>query len=139
MFTKKIKLVLVAALVTIGGIAGIAAAEGPRHHDKGALKAKFDLNKDGTLDATERASMKAAFGAKRAERKAAMVAKFDTNRNGAIDPAEKQVMHDTRAAARFSKLDTNRDGQLSLAEFKAGKGKHDGKRHGRRGMGRTRP
>ena len=133
MFTTKLKLTLAAALVVLGSAAGMAAAKGP-HGDRSGLKEKYDLNKDGTLDAAEKAKMKAEFGAKRAEKKAAMLAKFDTNRNGVLDPAEQQAAHDAKALERFKQLDTNGDGAISLAEFKAGK--HDGKRHGRRGMGR---
>lgn len=129
MFTK-LKLTLATAAVLIGGVAGFAAADSGKH-DRGAIKEKFDTNKDGKLDDAERAKLKAMFAAKHAENKAAMLAKFDTNKNGALDPAEKQVMHDTKISERFAKLDTNRDGKLTLDEFKAGK--HHGKRHGRMG------
>lgn len=136
MFSKKLKLMLAAGLVVFGGITGIAAAKGPHAGGRAAMKAKFDLNKDGTIDDAERAKMKAAFQARHAERKAAMLAKFDGNKNGALDPAEKQAMFDQRATARFEKLDANGDGAVTLDEFKAGK--QHGKRHGRRGMKRGR-
>ena len=134
MFTK-LKLTIATCALLVGGAAGFAVAGGPGGHGgkRAAMKQKFDLNKDGTLDAGEKAKMKDAFIAKRAERKASMLAKFDTNKNGALDPAEKQAMKDARAAARFAKLDANGDGVISLAEFKAGKhgfGHKRGKRGG---------
>lgn len=99
-------------------------------------KAKFDLNGDGTVDAAEKAQLKADFKAKRAERKQQMLLKYDANRNGTLDANERTAMHDDRATAMFQKLDTDGNGSISLAEFKAGKqhGKKFGKRHGR-GMG----
>lgn len=137
---KKLKLTIATCALLVGGATGFAMAQGPGHGGGGgkraAMKEKFDLNKDGTLDAGEKAKMKDAFIAKRAAKKAEVLAKFDANRNGTLDPAEKQAMHDARAAARFAKLDANGDGVISLAEFKAGKqGHHRGKRGRGGGMG----
>ncbi|MBS1123896.1 MAG: hypothetical protein H6Q90_6124, partial [Deltaproteobacteria bacterium] len=84
---KKFKLVFVTTAVLVGGVAGIAAAQGGG-------------------DKPDRAAMKEKF----AERKAEKLAKFDTNKNGTLDPAEKQAMHDARAKERFAALDTNKDG-----------------------------
>lgn len=140
---KKLKLTIATCALVVGGAAGFAMAKGghggPGGGDRAAMKEKFDLNKDGTLDAGEKAKLKEAFAAKHAAKKAAMLAKFDSNRNGTIDPAERDAMKAERAAARFAKLDTNGDGVLSLAEFKAGKqggDHHRGKRGKRGGMGR---
>jgi len=127
---KKWKLVLATSALLVGGSVGLAAAKGHRGHgDRKAMKEKFDLNKDGQLDDAERAQMKQAFGAMRAEKKAEMLQKHDANRNGVLDPAERQAMQTARAEARFAKLDTNRDGSISRAELAAG---HQG--HGRGGM-----
>ena len=120
---KKLKLVFVTSAVLVGGVVGVAAAKGG-HGDRGdrkAMKEKFDLNKDGALDDGERAKMKEAFGAIRAQKQAEMLQKHDANKNGVLDPAEKQALHAARAEARFTKLDANRDGQISLEEFKAGR------------------
>lgn len=134
---NKLKLMIASTALVLGGIAGVAAAKGGDGPRKQAMLEKFDLNKDGTIDAAEKARAKEAFAAKRAERKQRVLAQFDTNRNGALDPAEKQAMRDARVAERFSKLDANGDGAISLEEFKAGKhGKHG--KHGKR-MGRGGP
>jgi Ca2+-binding EF-hand superfamily protein len=130
MFTKtKIALALIASLAA----GGVAAAEG--FHGGGAGRAeilqKYDLNKDGKLDASEKAAMKADFQAKRAERKAEMLAKFDTNKDGKLDDGEKAAMREVRTEQAFKKLDQNGDGQISLAEFKAGRAKFGMHRHAR--------
>jgi Ca2+-binding EF-hand superfamily protein len=96
MFTK-LKVVLITAACLVGGVAGIAAADGGSR----------------TFD--------------RAAKKAEMLAKYDTNKNGVLDPAEKEAMHEARAEEMFKKLDKDGDGKLSLAEFKAAKGMRQGR------------
>lgn len=137
MFSKKLKLALVTSALAIGGLAGFAGAKGFHGGDRAAMKEKFDSNKDGTLDAAEKAKMKEAFAARHAQRKAEVLAKFDANKDGQLDDAERTAMRDTRIAARFTKLDANADGKLTLDEFKAGQGTGHG-RHGRRMMGKHR-
>lgn len=124
---RKLKLVLATSIVLTGGLTGFAVAKG---FDKKAMKEKFDADKDGMLDDTERATMKASFKTMRAERKKAMLEKFDRNNDGTLDGAEQSALKDERATKRFDTLDTNGDGMLSLEEFKAGKrgrGHHRGK------------
>ena len=104
MFTK-IKVVLITAACLVGGVAGIAAADGGGR----------------TFD--------------RAAKKAEMLAKYDTNKNGVLDPAEKEAMHEARAEEMFKKLDKDGDGKLSLAEFKAGKQMRQGRGGKGRGRG----
>lgn len=128
MFTK-----LKIALALTGTLAGgVALADG---FHGGAPRAeilqKFDTNKDGKLDDSEKAALKAEFQAKREQRKAEMLAKFDTNKDGKLDDAEKAAMRDERANEMFKKLDTNGDGQISLTEFKTGKAKMGMHRHAR--------
>ena len=132
MFTK-FKLILATSVLMIGGAAGFAAAHGGgAKGDRQGMKEKFDTNKDGKLDDSERAAMKAAMEAKRSQRKAEMLAKFDTNKDGKLDPAERAVMKQERSASAFKKLDANGDGVLSPAEFAAakagGRGHHGGMR-----------
>ena len=122
---RKFKLVLVASAL-LAGAAGIAGAQGMG--GRGALKQKFDLNKDGVLDQAERAKLKEA---KQVVRKADALAKYDANKDGTLDKGERSVMREQRASARFGKLDTNHDGMLSLDEFKTRGGGHH-----RHGMGR---
>jgi hypothetical protein len=124
---KKLKLVIVTAALAIGGISGVALARG--HHGGGgkAMVEKFDVNKDGKLDDAEKAQLKSAFAAKKAEK----LARFDANKDGQLDEAERQVMHEERVAKRFAMLDTNKDGAITLEEMKAAK-PHGGMR-GHRG------
>lgn len=140
MFSKKLKLALVTSTLVLGGLAGFAGAKGFHGGpDRAAMKEKFDTNKDGKLDDAEKAKLREAFGAMRAQRKAEVLAKFDANRNGTLDDAERTAMRDTRIAERFAKLDANADGKITLDEFKAGQrmGRH-GRGHGpgMRGMHR---
>ncbi|HUS32124.1 MAG TPA: EF-hand domain-containing protein [Kofleriaceae bacterium] len=117
MFTKtKIAIVLVGSL-----IAGVAGAQGLRGHGRGQMIEKFDTNKDGKLDDSEKAAAKTAFEAQHAAKKKEMLTKFDTNKDGKIDDTERGVARDARMTERFKKLDTDGNGQVSLAEFKANK------------------
>jgi len=129
MLTKmKIAIVLVGSLV----VGGVAAAQG-LGHGRGQMIEKFDSNKDGKLDANEKAAMKTAFDAKRAEMKKEMLTKFDTNKDGKVDDGERAVARDARMTETFKKLDTDGNGQISITEFKAGKLGKQG-RAGHRGM-----
>jgi Spy/CpxP family protein refolding chaperone len=112
---KKYKLALATGLALCIATVGAATADRDRgdrgdRPDRKAMKEKFDTNKDGQLDDAERAQMKAAFQAKRAE----------------------------RLEQKFAKLDTNTDGVLSKAEFKEMKNR-EGRRGGRGGKFRNKP
>jgi hypothetical protein len=127
MLTKmKLGLAVCGALVA-GGV-GLAAAQGHAGGKAGMMQ-KYDKNGDGTLDASEKAALRADREAKKAER----LAKFDTNKDGKLDDSERAVMKSERAEAAFKKLDADGNGQISLDEFKAGKmharGGHGGFRH----------
>ena len=90
------------------------------------------------LDDAERADLKAAFQAKRAEHRQAMLAKYDANKDGVLDAAERAAMRDARLTERFQAMDKNGDGAVSLAEFKASAAKDGAHRHGRHGKARGR-
>jgi membrane protein involved in colicin uptake len=137
MFTKWKLAMLFAAPVMAGATTyAIAGGDGPPHE---RLIQKFDANGDGKLDDAERAQMKSAFAARRAERHQQALAKYDLDKDGKLDDAERLAMRDDKLAARFKAMDSNGDGQLTLDEFKAGAPKHGGfHRHGRHGHGKTR-
>lgn len=129
----KLKIALALSGSLLAGVAGIASAHGP---EKGALLQKYDTNKDGKLDDQEKATMRADFQAKRAERKAAMLAKYDLNKDGKLDDSERAVMRDDRTVEAFKKMDLDGNGSISLDELKAARTKmasHHA-RHGHRGM-----
>ena len=56
------------------------------------ILAKFDANKDGQLDEQEKAAMKTAFEARKAEFEKKMLEKFDANKDGQLDDQEKAAM-----------------------------------------------
>jgi Ca2+-binding EF-hand superfamily protein len=126
------KMGLALSLVTmLGGSAVAFADQNPnvasdpgcatkREGFKEKMLAKYDANKNGVLDADEKAKMRSDFQAKRTEKKAEILARFDTNKNGVLDPDEKAAMQDERATKLLAKLDTNGDGQLSVDEVKCG-------------------
>jgi hypothetical protein len=122
------KKMLAAVLVGSMAVAGVTFAKegGGGRSLPPELLQKYDANKNGTLEDTERVAMKADFMKQRAER----MAQYDTNKDGKLDDAERQAAHKARAAERFKELDTNGNGTLSLEEFQAGMGKWGHGRHG---------
>ena len=122
------------AVVVLGSLslAGASLAMGP---GKGHLMRnpelilKFDANKNGKLEDSEREALRAELKKLREEK----LAKFDTNKDGKLDEAERKALREEHAAERFKALDTNGNGTLSLEEFKAGMAERGhGGRHGRR-------
>lgn len=124
---KKISLfTLVAALVAVPVLAAPGGADGNAVQTRSDAQAKatqmfarMDVNKDGKLDATDRA-------AQRAEKQVKMFASVDTDGNGSISRAE----WDKHGADRMAKRAERREKRAE-----AGDGKRDGMRggHGKRG------
>jgi Ca2+-binding EF-hand superfamily protein len=139
MMTKmKIALALCGSLL----VGGVAMANGSRGDHDGHRKAdmlqKYDTNKDGSLDATEKAALRADFKAKHAEMKAKRIAQFDSNKDGKLDDNERVAAKKARTAEMFKRLDLDGNGSITLAELEQAKpmGRHGGHRgfHGGRGF-----
>jgi hypothetical protein len=84
----RIALGMLALLFTVT----IATAEEGAAKDKKPSKetlAKYDANKDGTLDDAENAAWKADIAAKSKATKEANLAKYDANKDGKLDETEK--------------------------------------------------
>ncbi|HUH03306.1 MAG TPA: hypothetical protein VML75_15015 [Kofleriaceae bacterium] len=126
-------LLLTSGLATATAFAGPNGAKASHPHKKDILQ-KYDTNKDGTLDANEKAVLRAdraahrkAHKAHKSQRRAAMLQRFDTNQNGVLDAGERQAAIVERSNQRFDKmlvkLDANGDKMLSMAELAAKAGK----------------
>lgn len=129
-----------------------AKAKGEHQITATGERARFDLNKDGVIDLSERR-------AKRQSRRAENLAKYDADRDGKLSQTERGVMKQQRLADRFRRLDVNRDnlisnnelpgddgrmekrfakfdadgnGAVTWTEFEAGAGKANAYRHGMR-------
>lgn len=118
MMFKKLKLVLATSAVLVGGVAGFAAADtvgGTKPKDQSAQRSemhearkarmleKFDTNKDGTLDDTERAAAKEA-------RATEMFQKLDTNKDGKLSFDEFKAGRDHHARGGMHRHHRGRDG-----------------------------
>ena len=99
---KKLPRYLLAGVIALAfGTATIVAQEGDKK-DKGPSKsdlAKYDANKDGSLDESETAAMKAD---KDSARKARLD-KYDANKDGKINKDEKATEDADKAAAKEAK------------------------------------
>ena len=146
--------IILAALAAMTLSTTPLAAEGHEVHEgkcpkNGEMRAKlverFDANKDGMLDESERAAAKAACQEKKGEMAAKILAKhpeLDTNGDGKLDKEEAEAGRAARQAKfkekhpeAFAKIDTNGDGTIDHSERKAAR-KHCGEGRGEHGKGR---
>jgi hypothetical protein len=109
-----------------GADAGVSAHGHLLHGRAALLVALYDTNADGTLDATEIATLKADIEARCEARLAKLVAEFDTNGDGTLDDSEWKAadaaLHasfEAKHTDRIKAVDTNGDGKISLAERQA--------------------
>ena len=129
--TKKITLLtLGAALVAVpvlaapgGGDRNATQTRAEVQTKAAEMFARMDVNKDGQIDAADRA-------AKHAERQARMFERLDANKDGNISKAEWDQHGADRAAKRAERGEKRAD----AGEGKRGMRGHHGKRGGHRGM-----
>lgn len=102
-----------------------ARPKGPRggEHARAALLERFDANKDGQLDETERAAARDAMQEQAAGRRQEALAKFDKDGDGKLSDEEKAAAKEAlkdRAGERrqdiVAKFDQDGDGKLNDAE-----------------------
>ena len=137
----------------MAGAVGLAAADkaagdkAGRGHDhggwgQGRILEKYDVNKNGQLDADE----KAAFERDREARRAEFTKKFDTDGDGKLSDTERQAMREQMGAMgmgrgrrghrggpemrqrMLEKYDANKNGQLDADEREVAKRDHEAKR-----------
>ncbi len=111
-------LTLALALVAVTPIASAC--------DHARRLARFDADKNGTLDEGERTAAKAAVGEHREERKEKVLARFDADKDGTLDEGERAAAKaavgerlKTKHPELFARIDTNHDGTLDQSERKA--------------------
>ncbi|MDO9368595.1 MAG: hypothetical protein Q7T68_08505 [Sphingopyxis sp.] len=126
LFTLGAALIAVPVLAAPGGAKGDTDGNGvttrvEAQANAAQMFAKMDVNKDGKIDATDRA-------ARRAEMQAKRFAALDSNADGSISKAE----WDQHAADRASKRGERKEKRVAAGE--GGEGKRDGMR-GHRGKG----
>lgn len=134
MITKmKIALAVTGSLL-VGGVAMANGFRGDHGQRKAEMMQKYDANQDGSLDAQEKAALRADFKAKRQQMHAKRIAQFDANKDGKLDDTERAAAKKLRTEARFKKLDLDGNGAITLSELEqaqaSGHGHH---RFGHRG------
>ncbi len=87
----------------------------PRTPSPEMLK-KYDTNKDGKIDDTERTAMMADMKAQREAQMKADLEKYDANKDGKLDADETKTMREAKQKAMLEKYDTDKDGKLSDEE-----------------------
>lgn len=90
--------------------------EGPMGGPRAEMLAKYDANKDGKLDDTERATIKADHFKKLDKDGDGKVKRADFP---AASEAAREAAKQERELALFDKMDTNKDGTVTQAEFTA--------------------
>ncbi|MBA3710244.1 MAG: EF-hand domain-containing protein [Planctomycetes bacterium] len=135
---------ITAALALVSAPAFSASDDGGKHrgaHHQKALE-KFDANKDGKLDESERAAAKTACQARHAEKEAALKAKHpeafaaaDTSGDGHLQRDEVKAYRQAHEGEReaklkakhpevFAKIDKDGDGHLSKDERTSARAAH---------------
>lgn len=109
-------------------------ADGPRGPGRAEMLAKYDTNKDGKLDDTERAAIKADHFKALDKDGDGKVKRADFP--AAVEAAREKAKQE-RELAMFDKMDTNKDGIVTEAEFAAFKPMRDGDHRGHKRDGKN--
>lgn len=132
---KKTFIIIVGILAPIALQAQSGEGRGPKGEGRRpqgpppAVLEKFDANKDGKLDESERKAAGEAMKAKREE----MIAKFDKDGDGELNAEERKAAGEARKAMMLEKFDADQDGELSKEERAAAMKEMGGRRGGPRG------
>ncbi len=108
-------------------------ADGPRGPGRAEMLAKYDTNKDGKLDDTERAAIKADHFKALDKDGDGKVKRADFP--AAIEAAREKARQE-HELAMFDKMDTDKDGVVTAAEFAAFKPARDGEHRGHKRDGK---
>ncbi len=108
-------------------------ADGPRGPGRAEMLAKYDTNKDGKLDDTERAAIKADHFKALDKDGDGKVKRADFP--AAVEAAREKARQD-HELAMFDKMDTDKDGTVTSAEFAAFKPARDGDHRGHKRDGK---
>lgn len=105
-----------ALLALLFGVTLATAQEGGAKERKPSKEtlAKYDANKDGSLDESEKAAAKAGAAAKAKETRAANLARYDANKDGKLDDTEKAARkadEEAAKAARKAEKEAKKEGK----------------------------
>lgn len=106
---------------------------GPRGPGRAEMLAKYDANKDGKLDDTERAAIKADHFKALDKDGDGKVKRADFP--AAVEAAREKARQD-HELAMFDKMDTDKDGTVTAAEFASFKPARDGDHRGHKHDGK---
>lgn len=110
-----------------------------RHHKLKRLRWIYDADSSGSLDAEERATLRADLNARCANIRARLLELFDADSSGTLEQEEREAARDARRDRRHQRrenrrdqADTNEDGHVSREERQAARAAHRENRQDRR-------
>ena len=137
--------ILTAAILGLSlSFSAFSAEDVDREARRAEMKAKFDVDGDGTLNKTERQAAREAHKQRRIERidgdgtisdkersaakdkhRAKMIERFDADGDGELNEAERSVAKEKHREKMLKRFDTDGDGELNDTERQAAKEARD--------------